>query len=125
MTEMALPGPLIVVGVDGSDRSQPVLRWAADYARATNGRVRAVMAWQPTQLANLFPFRVEADLVATAQRRLHKLVATWVKGVPVETAVLEGSPARVLTGAAENADLLVIGGDADGRDPSHASVVLQ
>ena len=101
--------PLIVVGVNGSEDGVVVLRWAADYARAVNGRIRVVLAWQNPQFASFVPFRIEAEVVAMTEHRLRTLVHDSVDGLPAETAVIEGLPAKVLAREAERADLLVIG----------------
>src|SRR5581483_9162361 len=113
---MAENGFTIVVGVDRAASSTALLRWARDFALCRHGRIRAILAWQPPEFANLIPFRVEVSMVRSAEERLAKLVAANTLGVPVESAVLEGSPAPVLLRAAADADLLVIGRQVD-REP--------
>ena len=125
MADMGEQGPVIVVGVDGSDRSAALLRWAAAHARLTGGRLRAVLAWRLPELPEFVPFRAGAELVAAAERRLQSLVTSSVDGVQVEFSVVEGDPARVLLHAAQDADLLVIGRHAENRDTAHGAVVLQ
>jgi nucleotide-binding universal stress UspA family protein len=39
------PGPLVIVGVDGSEQAQAALAWAAGYAETSGGRLCAVIAW--------------------------------------------------------------------------------
>lgn len=99
----------IVVGVDGTSSSAALLAWAREFARAVDGRILAILAWQPPDLASLVPFRVEASLVEVAERRLAELVELNARGVEVQAAVEEGSPSRVLLRAARDADYLVIG----------------
>jgi nucleotide-binding universal stress UspA family protein len=99
----------IVVGVDGTKSSADLLQWASDLARRLDGKIIAVHAWQPPDLANLVPFRVERDLVNTAEQRLADLVSENAKDVPTESHVVQGSPSRALLQAAADADLLVVG----------------
>ena len=40
------PTPLVVVGVDASHQFLVALRWAAEHARATGARLRAVAPWR-------------------------------------------------------------------------------
>lgn len=99
----------ILVGVDGSAASAHLLRWARDYALQFHGRIRAVLGWQPPEFANLVSFRAEVNLVRSAEERLQRLVADNTVGVPSESAVIEGSPARILLREAKGADMLLIG----------------
>ena len=115
---MSDPGFTIVVGVDGTESSAALLRWARDVALAKHGRIRAVLAWRPPAYASLVPFRAEVSLIRVAEERLAKLVAENTLGVSVQSAVMEGAPATVLLRAAADADLLVIGGRRDGAAPA-------
>ncbi|MCX5193040.1 universal stress protein [Streptomyces sp. NBC_00249] len=107
--------PLIVVGVDGSNHSKEALRWAVAQAKATGGRVHAVMSWE----WNTNPFAVgtggEEELVTAetaARRKLSDTVAEAVgtsPGVPVFRRVEQGSPGQVLVEASQEAELTVVG----------------
>lgn len=119
---MSTSDRIIVVGVDGTATSAALLSWARDFALRVDGRLRVVLAWQPPDLASLVPFRVEVSLVDAAERRLDELVASNAKGVVAESAVLEGSPSRVLLLASKDADYLVIG-RPDGVEPHPARSV--
>ncbi|MEU9026823.1 universal stress protein [Streptomyces sp. NPDC048383] len=107
--------PLIVVGVDGSNHSKEALRWGVAQAKATGGRVHAVMSWD----WNTNPFAVgtaeQADLVHAedaARQKLSDTVAEAVgtsPGVPVFRRVERGAPAQVLVEASREAELTVVG----------------
>jgi nucleotide-binding universal stress UspA family protein len=107
----------IVVGVDGSARSDAALIWAADEARRREATLEVVTAWQDpvayygaaspaAHAASSFTDVVEAraeQIADHAARRAADLVADVVhQGV-------QGQAAEVLTEAAEGADLLVVG----------------
>jgi nucleotide-binding universal stress UspA family protein len=91
-------------GVSTSD-SQPVVRWAAEEAAGRQADLRLVTAIEPSD-----------DMVAR-QRLLTRLAtkarADW-PGLAITTRLVAGPPAAVLRGAAEDADLLVIGADDAG-----------
>jgi nucleotide-binding universal stress UspA family protein len=101
-------GPLIVVGVDGSDSSTQVLAWARDQALATGGRLRVVFAWRVTDLFRVLPSRLEAELSAAAEERVADLART-VGDVPIDVVVQEAAPGDLLPREAAHADLLVLG----------------
>jgi nucleotide-binding universal stress UspA family protein len=110
--------PLIVVGVDGSVRSEPVLRWAATHARAVGGKVLVVTAWRFPEVPGYHPPRVESELSATLERIVDGLVAATMTGVSVRTVVHEDAPARLLLHEAKGADLLVLGSRGHDDDGS-------
>jgi nucleotide-binding universal stress UspA family protein len=58
----------VVVGIDGSPRSLPVLEWAAAYATSTGAEVKVVTAWHYPEVPGDRPARVEADLVVMGAR---------------------------------------------------------
>ena len=110
---------VIVVGVDGSEGARAALEWAAAEARLRGVRLRAVHAWHlPAAAYGSGGFVPpvgggwEDDLEAAAKAGLAKTLgdaAGILDGIEVEQRVAEGSAAVVLTEAAEDADLLVIG----------------
>lgn len=51
--------PVIVVGADGSQRSIAALRWAADYARLTDGRLKIITGY--TIPITMFPVPTYTD----------------------------------------------------------------
>jgi nucleotide-binding universal stress UspA family protein len=113
--------PLIVAGFDGSAGSTAALDAALVEARRRGGRLRIVTAWRvPAPVAG-FAFtamtvgRIYDDLHDIARDGARQLVATALDhigpgpGVPVETAVVEGTAADVLVDASADAELLVVG----------------
>ena len=110
---------VIVVGVDGSESAQAALAWAAAEARLRGARLRAVHAWHLPAAAygsgGFVPpigMTWEDDLADAAKGGLEKALgeaAGILNGIEVEHRIGEGSAAVVLTEAAEDADLLVIG----------------
>jgi nucleotide-binding universal stress UspA family protein len=101
--------PRIVVGIDGSDASETVLRWARKQAKSTGGTVRVVFGWHVDDLVRDVPMRVEADLDRAADSRVAELVAAAAPDVPTEQVVQEGAPVELLLREAKGADLLVLG----------------
>ncbi len=106
----------IVVGVDGSPASDAALRWAADTATIRGGSLRLVhgFVWpayaaaygMPPASWGTDPLHGEAEsLIKRVAARAHELAP----GVPVHGIVLQGSPAAVLTEAAKQASMLVVG----------------
>src|ERR1035437_4955154 len=109
---------LVVVGVDASHQSLIALRWAAEYARATGARLRAVAAWRYPTTYGIVPDWSRMDFEAWATRQLETSVAASLgdaPDIPVEPSRVEGQPAPVLLDAASDADLLVVGSHGHGR----------
>jgi len=121
----------VVVGIDGSEASRAALRWAADEAKQRGAALRVVHTWD-------HPYSVPGPHTQTGrpkvdeevtERRLaeelldRELAATGVEatGIRVERELVEGPPAKRLLGAAEGADLLVIGSD---RHPKLVDIPL-
>jgi nucleotide-binding universal stress UspA family protein len=108
----------VVVGVDGSMQSVVALRWAITHTRARDLALTVVQAWpvEPGPSGG-----VEELLRAPGDRdsgftQLQRLVDEAVnEGVGfahlrrVSVRVVDGQPVKVLTDAAENAGLLVVG----------------
>jgi nucleotide-binding universal stress UspA family protein len=114
MAEVRETSPLVTVGVDGSAESVRALRWAADYARATGGRIRAVLAWHYPAPIGPAPAGVAAGQVTDEVSQqlsefLSRTVATNAAGVAAEEIVCAGHPAQILLDQAKGADLLVVG----------------
>src|SRR5947207_8381298 len=106
----------IVAGFDGSDDGLRALSWAVAEAARRGGTVQAVTAWQWTEPELGADVRAEHDRMArlsldeaiTAARARHPEVTVSAEAVP-------GAPAEVLTRAAADADLLVLGSHGHGR----------
>lgn len=110
----------IVVGVDGSPAGIRALRWAVAEAEARSGTVEAVTAWQWEGPA-FSEIRLASDpdtVRAGAQEDLDaavRAVSTEHPHATVAAEVVEGPPAAVLTHAAADADLLVLGSHGHSR----------
>jgi nucleotide-binding universal stress UspA family protein len=110
---------VIVVGVDGSDGARDALHWAAEEARMRGAGLRAVHAWQvPVAVYSGGGFGPVAapdwsdDLEKAARvglARWLEAAADDLRGVDVEQRVEAGPAAAVLSDAAADADLLVVG----------------
>lgn len=91
---------LIVVGVDGSSGGRRALAWAVGHAASTGATVEVVTAFSGSE-------RHQTE--ATQQDD----VATVAPDIPTTPAiartVIEGDPVAVLTNAARQADMLVVG----------------
>lgn len=111
---------VVVVGVDGSDRSVPALEWAAKEAAAHGHTLRVVTAWSipvtalsPGGLPAPYPIdELESDGRAAQDAVIAK--ADMPADLTIEHHVVEGGPGAVLMHAAESADLLVIGSRGHG-----------
>ena len=103
----------IVVGVDGSEPSQRALRWAADQAKLSGAQLKVVTTWAyPPTLGWAPPYPSDFDPDEDARKSLQETVDTVLgvdPGIAVELMVAEGHPAFVLTQAAREAELLVVG----------------
>jgi nucleotide-binding universal stress UspA family protein len=102
----------IVVGVDGSDSSQAALRWALWHAGQASRQVSAVIAWQRPVSYDWLPQGIDGNFAADAESTLAEAIAA-TDGLAPEVTVLpqvsEGHPVDVLLGAAQGAELLVLG----------------
>jgi nucleotide-binding universal stress UspA family protein len=112
--------PVIVAGVDGSEDSKEALRWAVQQARLTGAEVHAVSAWQVPLTIWVVPSYTETDYHRDAAENLDKAVLDALgpdPGVPVITRLVQNRPPVALTGEAEHAELLVVGGHGRGELP--------
>jgi nucleotide-binding universal stress UspA family protein len=114
--DAALP---IVVGVDGSDCSIAALRWAAEQARITSHKLRAVTTWEwPNLYGDAVIWPADMSLEESAKDILRESVekvlgADGADGV--EMVVLEGHPSVVLREESTRAELLVVGSRGHGE----------
>lgn len=104
----------MLVGVDGSPHSDRALRWACRRAEDCGDTVRAVCIWSLSTSGE--DWEMEPGMKAEGQLRAERVLREAVDrmradypAVTVETAVVEGAPARVLVDMSEHADLLVVG----------------
>ena len=106
----------IVVGVDGSEGGRRALSWAVAEAARRGGTVQAVTAWlwtQPDLGADL-----GAEHETAARQALDEAIAAARRGHPdvaVAAETAAGFAAEVLTRAAADADLLVLGSHGHSR----------
>ena len=104
--------PRIVVGVDGFEPSMAALRWAIHQARLTGAVVEAVTAWHIPVGTGWLPATDTPDYQEDAFDVLIEAIAQMYAidpDVEVCPRVTEGPAGPVLVGAAEGADLLVVG----------------
>lgn len=108
----------IVVGVDGSDGGRRALTWAAHEAAARGGTLQAIYAWR-WDVSEVLPHA--APDVTQERERAERELAREIEAlperssVPIASEVVEGRAADVLTAAAQDADLLVLGSHGHGR----------
>jgi len=113
----------IVVGVDGSDGSRAALDHALAEAARRHTGVRVIVAYAPAyywaEFFALEPRPPTPDPGPAAKARARRLVdevvaerraaAAPLPDRGIEVVAVAGPPAEVLVGAAEDADLLVVG----------------
>ena len=107
---MSTRRPSIIVGCDGSPDAERALSWAATYARAAEGSLTLVAAWDwptyqgvPVVYGNYDP-RVACDEILQ-----HLLERDDLPADRTNVCVMKGHPTAVLLGRATDADLLVVG----------------
>jgi nucleotide-binding universal stress UspA family protein len=126
--ESALPGPQrpVMVGVDGSARSQEAARYGADVAAAVHAplvlvsayRTLTAEAWAESSgyLEGRDP-SVDAlarEAAVTAAGEAARIAAHARPGLDISEQVVEGRAAAVLATAADSAGLLVVGARGHG-----------
>ena len=108
----------IVVGIDGSQPSRLALQWAMRQAKLTGATVDAIHVWDTPAIYGQTPAVVMPDVMENAAERLVADTILEVAGahpaVPVRGRAVQGYPAAVLIGAAQDADLLVVGSRGHG-----------
>lgn len=104
---------MLVVGVDGSEGGRRALRWALEDVADHGGFVQAVTAWQWETLdASLTAPHPEAQRERAAtmlDQEISDVLVDFRHPPPVAGEVVEGEPAAVLSQAARDAALLVVG----------------
>lgn len=112
----------VVVGIDGSPRSLPVLEWAAAYAASTEAEVKVVAAWHVPEVLGHYPARAELDISTTLEGIVNELVARTCGTVTHHTVVQEEGAAQLLLREAKDADLVVVGTHGHDDTPRVGSV---
>ncbi|MGC2374713.1 MAG: universal stress protein [Solirubrobacteraceae bacterium] len=105
--------PVIVAGVDGSQCSLEALRWAARQAELTGAELHAVMAWSLPEIYSYTPRDFQADARKALEDAIEQSLGKQPR-VPVTAQVVEGHPARALSDASRDAQLLVVGSRGHG-----------
>jgi nucleotide-binding universal stress UspA family protein len=105
--------PTVVAGLDGSSESLTAAEWAAREARLRDVPLRLVHVWEPVPAP-----MAQAPLLGAETRqhwgeRVPREAAAGLRlshpGVSITEEQLSGHPADVLTDAAKDAELLVLG----------------
>ncbi|MBJ6637549.1 universal stress protein [Streptomyces sp. DHE7-1] len=103
----------ITVGVDGSAESRAAAEWAAREARLRGLPVKLVQVWQPVPEPMAEAPLLGADTHQHWTERILRETADALRsahpGVEVSTEQLTGLPSALLTAAAGEAELLVLG----------------
>ena len=106
----------VVVGVDGSQASEPVLDYAFSYAASTGSSLTAVHTWwwEPLEGVSLGePWTGDWTQIASQETTLiSEMLAGWTQrypDVPVHRHVVRGDPVIELLEQSRGASLLVVG----------------
>lgn len=105
----------VIVGTDGSRESQRAVEWAAreTVLRATTLSIVAVPVLPPRMTATraapgTVSYQVE-QAMSQALAEAEQQAAAQHPGLAIETHLVAGAPAEVLSGAAQDASLVVVG----------------
>ncbi|MCK0112003.1 universal stress protein [Ornithinimicrobium sp. F0845] len=93
---------VIVVGLDGSDRSHDALRFALEEARLRDAAVEVITTWREDSQGDTREQAEEVQAVARGQ-----IPADGAP--PVDFQIVHGRPQEALVNASARASLLVIG----------------
>lgn len=112
----------IIVGVDGSESSVAVLRWAVRQARLTGGIVDAIIAWQiPASVVGYGLAPVAADTLSCLEEKAKQVLAEAISKATspqdihrVHSVITQAIAGQALTEASGDADLLVVGSRGHG-----------
>jgi nucleotide-binding universal stress UspA family protein len=109
----------LVVGVDGSMAGDHALGWAMAEAARTGAEVDVVTAWHWRPLLGTVNAATTADSVREWTERMVTEVVAHARAahpeVPLTVTLVEGDAADVLTHAALDGDLIVLGSHRHGR----------
>jgi len=106
-----------VVGVDGSDRSEIALKWAAGEAECRGATLVIVTTWTAPPPTIVYPYagrpdRDPGDPREAAMNALGEIVRTVLEDKPnlsVEQLAVPGDTAKILIEQSRAADLVVVG----------------
>ncbi|ULR48970.1 universal stress protein [Streptomyces deccanensis] len=105
--------PTVTVGLDGSSESRAAAEWAAREARLRGLPLRLVNVWEPAPTPMALAPLVGVEAQQKWPERLLREATEGLRlrhpGVEVVAEQLTGRPGEVLTEAAEEAELLVLG----------------
>lgn len=108
----------VVVGVDGSERSEAALAFGFEAASARAVPLVAVLAWDYRRVGPIFGERPTWEAIEDSQRRvLAERLAGWGDKYPevtVRRVVSKGHPAHCLLAHAGRAQLVVVGSHGRG-----------
>ncbi|MGW2643261.1 universal stress protein, partial [Streptomyces sp. NPDC001348] len=103
----------ITVGLDGSPESRAAAEWAAREATLRGLPVKLVQVWEPVPDPMAQAPLLGAETHQHWTERIPRETAEGLRlrhpGVEVTTQQLTGRPDEALVGAAEDADMLVLG----------------
>jgi len=104
----------ILIATDGSGRNRPAVGKGLELARACGAAACAVYVIDDTPLTSAQPEVLTTDVYSALKEegdRAVEQVKRMAGGLPLETYVLSGRPAQVITGFAEKngIDLIVVG----------------
>ena len=104
----------VLIASDGSERNQPAVREAVEIARACGSVLHVVYVIDESAFTSAPTDVLPEDLYLNMQEEGEKAVGQvkqMAEGVQVETRVLSGKPARVITDFAtrNGVDLIVVG----------------
>ncbi|MFE3635359.1 universal stress protein [Streptomyces cellostaticus] len=106
----------ITAGVDGTEESLAALGWAAREAVRRGLPLRVVHAWHYAEAIAAADRDTQRGWVSEGVREAVRTVSAGHPGLEVDVDVLdEGDVAEALTGAAAEAELLVLGSRGHGR----------
>jgi len=103
--------PSVVVGVDGSYASQPLLEFGFDYASRHRTSLHAIFCWPPDLPATMM-WRSEPHAPGRAEAWLSEALGGWQEKFPevvVHSAVIRDHPTAGLISESLNQDLLIVG----------------
>lgn len=99
----------VVVGVDGSEESKRVLRWAARYADLAAAPLHPLLVWEEPPNYGWPTYYDDVDFGERARARLEEVVREVLGDVPTGAVVKRAHAAAALVDASKDAGLLVVG----------------
>lgn len=108
---------LVVAGIDGSDFSAEVLRWAVAEAECRHAALEVVHVVAPLPSGKVSSPRTPPDVMAQHESLIRACIADALgpeAAEQVNAQFVWGDAAKVLVMAAETADLLVVGSRGHG-----------